>query len=217
MLRAKSRQAGFTLVELLVVIAIISVLAAMLLPALKSTLDTARFTQCTGNFKQIGLACAGYLSDYNDFFPGPGLGINYEGHTVLTLKLLRPYYWEGQSGRYYWTADDKLLPTLPLEKCPADKYAANTDHFGHSRVSKDWRASFYRQPSRTPMILESDFWNSGFYGKMYWWCDGFVFTRHGPRLNFWFIDGHVATVKPYDKEVNATWLWNLHTSGKAND
>ena len=59
----------FTLIELLVVIAIIAILAAMLLPALSASRESARSSKCTSNLRQIGIFCAMYSSDWEDYFP----------------------------------------------------------------------------------------------------------------------------------------------------
>lgn len=63
---------GFTLVELLVVMAIISILAAMLLPALTKAREQARSVTCRSNLKQIGLSLGMYAQDYGEFYPTQG-------------------------------------------------------------------------------------------------------------------------------------------------
>lgn len=73
MSRVKPRHAhAFTLVELLAVMAIISILAALLLPAIGRSRREARVIQCKNNLRQIGMAVSLYSSYFDGWMPVDG-------------------------------------------------------------------------------------------------------------------------------------------------
>ncbi len=65
----RTRRSGFTLVELLVVITIISMLMALLLPAVQSARESGRRATCLNNQKQLALAMLNFESTRRQF-PG---------------------------------------------------------------------------------------------------------------------------------------------------
>ncbi|HAI11650.1 MAG TPA: hypothetical protein DCM28_08090 [Phycisphaerales bacterium] len=65
----KRKQNAFTLIELLVVISIISLLMAILLPALAKARKSAYTAKCSSNLKQISLAFNMYMADNRDYLP----------------------------------------------------------------------------------------------------------------------------------------------------
>ncbi|MBN2712313.1 MAG: DUF1559 domain-containing protein [Planctomycetes bacterium] len=105
---------GFTLIELLIVIAIITVLAALLLPALQQALESARTTACASNLKQLGLSQSLYESDWNRL----PASFNGDGST--------PTYWYNIIAKY--TGAEDGASSYPLLTCPTADYQGSAKH-----------------------------------------------------------------------------------------
>src|SRR5262249_12064985 len=86
------RRAAFTLIELLVVIAIIGLLVAILLPAIQSSRETARRTQCKNHLRQIATACLNH-EQAQRFLPTSGWGFAWVGERDGGYGRAQPGGW----------------------------------------------------------------------------------------------------------------------------
>lgn len=141
----RHRRRGFTLVELLVVITIISMLMALLLPAVQAAREAGRRATCMNNQKQLGTALMNYESAAG-VFPGYSEYLGYRNdngeprppytpaHDVTWTVMLFPYLeqndlWEkwrrmdiarNEVGNDYTAAGDRPAVYLRFLGCPSD-------------------------------------------------------------------------------------------------
>ncbi len=114
----KSRRVvSFTLIELLVVVAIISILAALLSPALKNARETAKSAICMNNLHQIYTSFALYAND-NDGAIAPQEQGGGHYWRLLGSKYLGPDQATYQTDPGYPAA---VGSRNPICQCPAEK------------------------------------------------------------------------------------------------
>lgn len=195
---------AFSLVELLVTITLITLLIALLMPALKSSKDLADRTKCSSNLYQIGIAQGGYAADSRDY------PFQYWGHPVTPMGGVYPWYKQAQP--YGIVPVEFVCPTywsagLPWADPVYGSYAINIFSGYWKYVQNDWLngvaprpIAMYKSPSASACFVDrggdrtfptgpdSDPYFSTEYrniatGK---YCAGF----HQDGFNALFIDGH---------------------------
>lgn len=212
---AKLLPKSFTLIELLVVIAIIAILAAMLLPALQKSRDTALATECASRTRQQSLAILQYTQDYNDYLPlNEGASKAKYGNAI---NMAKPYCYPlaifpflSKPPTYADFSGGKVKEFVcPKNTMPISITGINYYITGGSRdyyVKK--LGKFTNKPSNIILV------HCYRYGK-YWSTGKFETTdadynrvydskRHNNTTNFAFVDGHVKALSPKESqyEVN---------------
>jgi len=199
---------GFTLIELLVVMAILSILMALLLPAIQSGKQKGQQAHCIQNLRQFGIAYMEYSNDSDGWFPPSGgwqgdaytgwincTWITYDGiisSNVVSGGATQEQIRQGLLWPY--------LKSYEVYKCLGDKNR-NKRGFSYSQnaayVNRN-RDRLGRWLSKVMLMCEEQrpndgvFWyqNSGAVSSM----DCLSFDRHVTATNMLYGDGHVRAI-----------------------
>jgi prepilin-type N-terminal cleavage/methylation domain-containing protein/prepilin-type processing-associated H-X9-DG protein len=223
----RSRSA-FTLIELLVVIAIISILAALLFPALAAARASAWKARCASSIRQMGLGLQLYATDHNGFFPPCYQANDY----AAAVRVVRPILHPNSSTNAFSIKD---APALFCPE-PADKTKYQVALFGsnpniytyNGMLGGEQSATFpvrrydeVRNPSRCFLLadgatyLSSSFIGAGVLAFDYVFSNsnvdvGLIYGgfphawRHRGGINILFVDHHVEFFK-YSHDPQVVW------------
>jgi len=217
---------AFTLIELLVVISIIMILGALLTPALKSVLESARSTACVSNLRQIGIALNLYKSENNGCLPaavvssGTGTGSGYDQSRFISWANLLNLYLPGKTttipeGRAEKSKNVFYCPSLSNDNLGGDKtyitygptapWAGGTEAGGFQMPFADISSSSVpkayskiRFLSRNVLLTEAPVSRYGRPAEfnVSYFVPDRIEWRHNGGANFLFADFHIEQRKP---------------------
>jgi prepilin-type processing-associated H-X9-DG protein/prepilin-type N-terminal cleavage/methylation domain-containing protein len=205
-----SRRPGFTMIEVLAVAAIIAVLIALILPAVQSSREVARRTQCYNNLLQLGIAMDSYVSTHEVLPPGvvndkgPIQNIPRGYHFGWTVQIL-PFLEQGnlyrrfdfRRGLYEGTNISSQGVRLGVLLCPSDGTSGSTSYMGcHHDVEAPIDVDNHGVLYLNSHVAYDDITD----GRAYTFLLGE--SRGGPSLSW--ASGTRATLRNTGSPINAT-------------
>ncbi|MFG0250987.1 MAG: prepilin-type N-terminal cleavage/methylation domain-containing protein [Phycisphaeraceae bacterium JB051] len=190
-----AHQQAFTLIELLVVISIISLLIAILLPALGAARKRANQISCAAKLKQWGILVHSYTNDWDGWVcparPDP------------TNSNTNSQFWVGKYGTYleigYWEGSPNSMYYCPsATKINGRSYAVSRrlgPESSPTNSAQSRKIEQYLDASHTMYLADSDE-NGDAWGWLLagsgWPSKHQPAFRHVDSANILYLDGHVG-------------------------
>ncbi|WP_432799183.1 type II secretion system protein [Poriferisphaera sp. WC338] len=223
---------GFTLIELLVVISIISLLVAILLPALSAAREAGRTVSCLSTVRQMSYALTIYASDNKDYIPMASQD-NAPNDLDPWWKLLRDDYLEGDKegammcpnaedgGRRYNHSIPGAPFFEPVSTAGGNHYNHGFDYainsFYSSRNDQWWYSHPVNPTYRSLLEMQNPSALFCFTESQNVWLGGWapgnhLMFRHGTKndvINIGFFDGHAESWGELEAGTGESRLINI--------
>ncbi len=217
------RKKAFTLVELLIVISTISLLMAILMPALAKARQQGKSLACMNNLRQLALAAQIYANNNDGFFPIAYMGMKVTGSLTTisdwdfiaikdwstgTTEVIPGILWQGETIEKVHQCPSYKGPSNTVYDPPYTGYNYNTSYIGHGIREKQVtpaRVAQVRRPSQCALFGDGGY--SGRANKFMrapWPSKGDNFYaryagtqsyRHGKRTNVVYCDASASSTR----------------------
>ncbi len=191
---------GFTLIELLVVISIISILIAILLPALAKAKDSARDIQCKSIKRQVGLLILQYTNDFESFL---NTAVNTGNGKVFSYYKVnnKTLYCPNSELTYQGTIQRENSVNVGAKMVgSSDWFALKDQCFKLDSIASHSEKFYYTD---APESSSAPGWSSPYVYLTTGGALTGVEYRHrsGATSNMLYLDGHVATLRKYEASL----------------